>query len=76
MTLSKRRRDCILGSRDSHRSGHQAGAVFFLMAVERHHVGAKQKSHSIAGPGGIRGSGRLSQVTKEPGFPVKSRLWD
>ena len=26
ITLSKRRRDCILGSKDSHRSGHLVGA--------------------------------------------------
>jgi hypothetical protein len=29
ITLSKRRRDCILGSKDSHRSGHLVGAVNF-----------------------------------------------
>ena len=29
ITLSKRRRDCILGSKDSHRLGHLVGAVNF-----------------------------------------------
>ena len=29
ITLSKKKRDCILGSKDSHRLGHLVGAVIF-----------------------------------------------
>jgi hypothetical protein len=58
ITLSKRRRDCILGSRDSHRLGHLVGAVIFEGMAGNSSTGARQESRDIAEAVGIRGSRR------------------
>lgn len=65
ITLSKRRRGCILGSKDSHRLGHLVGAVNFYGDGREEFGRGRQESRGVAGAVGVRGSGRPRGVTKE-----------